>query len=117
MKVLFAAGMARFDVLQATQGLESRVTKWSPDCDKNLHRLMCCIHSTFDRTMVGFVGDPPEHCKPLSFADSHHVGEHDNRSTSGCLLALVGPNTFYPLTAFSKKQTSTAIYDYVFGRD
>ena len=59
--------------------------------------------------MVGFVGDPPECCKTWLFADSDHAGEHDNRSTSGCLLALVGPNTFYPLTAFSKKQTSTAM--------
>ena len=56
MKVLFAARMARFDLLRATQGLASRVTKWSPDCDKSLHRLMCYIHSTLDRTMVGFVG-------------------------------------------------------------
>ena len=45
MKVLFAARMARFDLLRATQGLASRVTKWSPDCDKSLHRLMCYIHS------------------------------------------------------------------------
>ena len=109
MKVLFAARMARFDLLRATQGLASRVTKWSPDCDKSLHRLMCYIHTTLDRTMVGFVGDPPEACKTWLFADSDHAGEHDNRSTSGCLLALVGPNTFYPLTAFSKKQTSTAM--------
>ena len=109
MKVLFAARMARFDLLRATQGLASRVTKWSSDCDKSLHRLMCYIHSTLDRTMIGFVGGPPEACKTWLFADSDHAGEHDNRSTSGCLLALVGPNTFYPLTAFSKKQTSTAM--------
>ena len=70
---------------------------------------MCYIHSTMDRTMVGFVGDSPEQCKTWLFADSDHAGEHDNRSTSGCLLALVGPNTFYPLTAFPKKQTSTAM--------
>ena len=56
MKVLFAARMARFDLLCSTQGLASRVTKWSPDCDKSLHRLMCYIHSTLDHTMVGFVG-------------------------------------------------------------
>ena len=109
MKVLFAARMARFDLLRVTQGLASRVTKWSPDCDKSLHRLMCYIHTTLNRTMVGFVGDSPEACKTWLFADSDHAGEHDNRSTSGCLLALVGPNTFYPLTAFSKKQTSTAM--------
>ena len=88
MKVLFAARMARFDLLRATQGLASRVTKCSPDCDKSLHRLMCYIHSTLYRTMVGFVGDPPEACKTWLFADSDHAGEHDNRSTSGCLLAL-----------------------------
>jgi len=109
MKVLFAARMARFDLLRAAQGLASRITKWSPDCDKSLRRLMCYIHSTLDRTMVGFVGDPPESCKTWLFADSDHAGEHDNGSTSGCLLALVGPNTFYPLIAFSKKQTSTAM--------
>ena len=65
MKVLFAARMARFDLLRATQGLASRVTKWSPDCDKSLHRLMCYIHTTLDRTMVGFVGDPPEACNNM----------------------------------------------------
>ena len=56
MKVPFAARMARFDLLRATRGLASRVTTWSPECDKSLHRL-----------------------------------------------------TVYPLTAFSKKQTSTAM--------
>ena len=88
MKVLFAARMARYDLLRATQGLASRVTKWSRDCDRSLHRLMSYIHSTMNRTMIGFVGDPPEQCKTWLFADSDHAGEHDNRSTSGCLLAL-----------------------------
>ena len=70
---------------------------------------MYYIHTTLDYTMVGFVGDPPEACKTWLFTDSDHAGEYDNRSTSGYLLALVGPNTFYPLTIFSKKQTSTAM--------
>ena len=111
MKVLFAARMARFDLLRATQGLASRVTKWSPDCDKSLHRLMCYIHTTLDRTMVGFVGDPPEACKTWLFADSDHAGEHDNRSTSGCLLALVGPNTFYPHCFFEKADFNGYVID------
>ena len=42
MKVLFAARMARFDLLRATQGLASRVTKESPECDKSLH-VSCVI--------------------------------------------------------------------------
>ena len=37
------------------------------------------------------------------------AGEHDSRSTSGCILAMVGPNTYLPLTAFSNKQTATAM--------
>ena len=109
MKVLFAARMARYDLLRATQGLASRVTKWSPDCDKALHRLMCYIHSTISHKMTCFIGDSPQECKLWCFADADHAGEHDNRSTSGCCLVLVGPNTYYPLTAFSKKQTSTAM--------
>ena len=109
MKVLFAARMARYDLLRAIQRLASRVTKWSPDCDKALHRLMCYIHSTISHKMTCFIGDSPQESKLWCFADADHAGEHDNRSTSGCCLVRVGPNTYYPLTAFSKKQTSTAM--------
>lgn len=34
MKILFAARMARFDLLRAVQGLAAQVTKQSTDCDK-----------------------------------------------------------------------------------
>ena len=44
MKVLFAARMARYNLLRATQGLASRVTKWSHDCDVALHRLVSYTH-------------------------------------------------------------------------
>ena len=43
------------------------------------------------------------------FADADHAGEHDSKSTSGSAIVLVGPNTYYPLNAFSKKQTVVAI--------
>ena len=59
--------------------------------------------------MSGFIGDDIKSCKLWLFADSDHAGEHDNRSTSGSFLCLVGPNTYFPLSAFSKKQTSTAL--------
>ena len=109
MKLLFAARMARFDLLRAVQGLASRITKWSTDCDKALHRLMCYVASTLDHRMSCFIGDDLKDCKLWLFADSDHAGEHDNKSTSGGFLALVGPNTYFPLSAFSKKQTSTAL--------
>ena len=109
MKVLFVARMARFDLLRAVQGLAARVTKWSTDCDKALHRLICYINSTVDYKMHCFIGDDVSDCRLWLFADADHAGEYDSRSTSGCVLVLVGPNTYYPLTAFSKKQTSVSL--------
>ena len=109
MKILFAARMARFDLLRAVQGLAARVTKWSTECDKALHRLVCYIHSTLELKLRAFIGDSISDCKLWCFADADHAGEYDNRSTTGCVLVLVGPNSYFPLTAFSKKQTSVSM--------
>ena len=109
MKILFAARMARFDLLRTVQGLAARVTKWPTECDKALHRLICCIHSTLDVKLRAFIGDPIANCKLWCFADADHAGEYDNRSTSGCFLVLMGPNSYFPLTAFSKKQASVSM--------
>ena len=106
MKVLFAARMARYDLLRATQSLASRVTKWSADCDLALHRLISYINTTKDSLFLeGFIGDDFENCQLWLFADADWGGEKDSKSTSGCSMILVGPNTYYPLNAFSKKQT------------
>ena len=66
---------------------------------------MCYIHST----LRAFIGDSISDCKLWCFADADHAGEYDNRSTTGCVLVLVGPNPHLPLTAFSKKQTSVSM--------
>ena len=85
MKILFAARMARYDqLLRAVQGLAARVTKWSADCDKALHRLVCYIHSTFNYKLKAFVGDKISECHLSCFADADHAGEYDNKSTTGC---------------------------------
>ena len=106
MKVLFAARMARYDLLRATQSLASRVTKWSADCDLALHRLISYVNTTKDSLFLeGFIGDDFENCQLWLFADADWGGEKDSKSTSGCSMVLAGPNTYYPLNAFSKKQT------------
>ena len=74
MKILFAARMARFDLLRAVQGLAARVTKWSDDCDRALRRLVCYVHSTLDHRMNAFVGDKVADCKLWVFADADHAG-------------------------------------------
>ena len=98
--------MARWDLLRATQSLASRITKWSPDCDLGLHRLVCYINSSLDVMMSGFIGDSIMDCRLWLFSDSDLAGEYDSKSTTGCAMFLVGPNTYYPLNAFSKKQIS-----------
>ena len=70
MKLLFAARMARFDLLRAVQGLAARVTTWSVDCDKALHRLICYVQSTLHYKMSGFGGDSIDKCSLWLFADS-----------------------------------------------
>ena len=111
MKILFAACTARPDLLRATQSLASRVTKWSVECDIALHRLMAYVHSSTKVFMEGFAGDSFDDCQLWLFADAGHAGEFDSKSTfcvCVCAMFLVGPNTCFPLNAFSKKQTVVA---------
>ena len=74
MKILFAARMARWDLLRCTQSLASRVTKWSKDCGVGLHRLVCYINSSLDVTMQGFIGDKITECKLWLFCDARLGG-------------------------------------------
>ena len=108
MKIFFTPRMARPDLLRATQSLASRVTQWSVECDIALHRLVSYAHSSTEVFMEGFVGDSFDDCQLWLFADADHAGEFDSKSTSGCAMFLVGPNTYFPLNAFSKKQTAVA---------
>ena len=67
---------------------------------------MCYIHHTEDHSLESFVGDDAQHCHPVLFSDADFAGDMQNaKSTSGCYLAIVGPNTFAPVTASCKKQT------------
>jgi hypothetical protein len=105
MKVLYAARMARYDLLRPTCMLASRVTKWNLFCDLMLHRLMCYINSTHDLKMISWVGDRSDSLTLELFADADFAGDKQTmRSTSGMFLCLSGGNTCVPLSATSKKQ-------------
>ena len=106
MKVLYAARMCRFDLLKAIALLASRVTKWDRDCDRRLHRLISYINSTLELRLTGYVGDNPSEVSLALYSDADFAGcKNTARSTTGVFLALVGPNTFVPLAAVSKRQT------------
>ena len=82
------------------------MSKWNRACDKRLHRLVSYVYHTLDHSLESFVGDDPALCHPVLFTDADFAGDLTNaKSTSGAYLAIVGPNTFAPITASCKKQT------------
>merc|ERR1711920_794253 len=106
MKILYAARMARFDLLRAVASLATEITRWAEDCDRRLHRLVCYIWTTKHYRLVGFVGDGADVISPHLFADADFAGDKRTmRSTSGVHLAIRGPNTYFPLHGASKRQT------------
>ena len=106
MKILYAARMARFDLLRAVCHLACFITKWTPECDKRLHRFVCYIHSTKSHRMVGWVGDALKDADLHLYADADFAGCTDTqRSTSGCHLQMRGKHTCFPLAGISKRQS------------
>ena len=59
--------------------------------------------------MFGYIADKPEDLKLLLFVDADFAGDSDSaKSTSGGLLVLAGPNSWYPLAWMCRKQTSVS---------
>jgi hypothetical protein len=77
--------------------------------DKMLNRLICYIFHHLDDCLVGYVGDTAENLHLGVFVDADHGGDVlDVKATSGAVVVLLGPKTFFPLAVLCKKQTSSA---------
>eukprot|EP00435_Cladocopium_sp_Y103_P056449 s2990_g19.t1 len=94
-----AARRAMYDTLA------ERMERLSRRVRRNNNQMLADQHHFLE----GFISDPFDECQLWLFADADHAGEHDSKSTSGSAIVLVGPNTYYPLNTFSKKQTVVAI--------
>ncbi len=57
MKCLYGARYARFDLLRAIVSLACQLTRWTPECDRKLHRLVCYIHCSKNLRMLGYMGN------------------------------------------------------------
>ena len=107
LKALYVASLARADLLWTVNALARELTTWNLACDKRLHRLISYIDSTKTQVMCNYVGDNPEDCNLVLFCDASFAGcLRSSKSTSGCLLCLVGPRTFVVVCWFCKKQTA-----------
>ena len=57
MKILYGARMARLDLLRAVAGLARNVTKWTEQCDVDLHALVAYIKTTNEIVLTPWIAD------------------------------------------------------------
>ena len=70
---------------------------------------MCYIESSLDHDQIGYIGDNPVDLRLALFVDADFAGCRGTmKSTTGVYLALVGPNSHYPLGFLSKKHSACA---------
>ena len=107
---LWLGRLARPDVAKPIGDLASYVQKWSRNCDKQFHRLVCYINSTVNSALVSTVQDSTDdlHLSLSLYVDADFASERDAKSTSGGFLVLSGPHTHFPLVWVSKRQTSVS---------
>ena len=106
MTTMYAARMAKPELQRCVGALATQLTRWTEHEDQRLHRMMSYMHSRLDDVLVGFIADPPEQLRLSVFSDADFAGDKkDFKSTSGVFLALVGPQSFFPLGWGSRKQT------------
>ena len=109
MKILWSARLSRPDLMKAISDLTRRITTWSKADDRRLFRLMSYLKGTADYVLEGRIQDDAKALRLCLYTDADRAsGFDDVKSTSGMILALVGPNSLWPLCWGSKRQGATA---------
>ena len=107
MKIMYSARYGRPDLLRAISHLATMITKWDELCDKKLFRIIKYLNFSKKHRLFGFIGDDLADLTLQLFTDADFAGsKSDMKSTSGIYFGLSGPNSFYPLSWISKKQTA-----------
>ena len=71
-----------------------------------MHKFLCYIAQTSNYIQDSFCGDPVHKLRLMVYCDASFADcSQTSKSTSGAFIAVVGPNTFVPITAICKKQT------------
>ena len=105
MKLLYAARIARFDLLCSINMLARNVTKWTKEDDIRLHHLMCYVNFTKGQKLIGWVGNDLRSLQVGIFADADYAGFGQSlRSTSGSHMMAFSSHTRFPLAGGSQRQ-------------
>ena len=106
MKVLWAARLASPDRLRAVNHLVTKVIKRTSKFDSMIHRLMGYSQATLHLRMIGWIGDSLDEIFAHFSADADFAGDIETqRSTSGYYSIIRGPNSSFPFSVGSKRQT------------
>ena len=94
MNFLWCARLARPNLIKPINVLTRKVSCWSLAGDK-----MCCLCTTPHLSLKSWIADPFESLSINLYTDADHESETEHaKSTSGMVLVLQGPNSFFPLT-------------------
>ena len=106
-KLLYAARLARPDLILPINLLSRNLTKWTAFHDRALLRLIAYVETSKLRLLRGCVGSGVSSLK--LYCDADFAGCLDTaRSTSGLWLVLAGDGWSFPLEWGSKRQTCVA---------
>ena len=110
MRLMFAARVARPDLVPAITRLSRCITRWKQRRDFALVRIFSYLESSISLCLHGSLplncSDLELHCWP----DADLAGEKgDSKSTGGYFVELHADGHTWPLGWQSKRQTSTAI--------
>ena len=87
MKVMYAARMARPDLIRTISFLARYLTKWSEEMDKGLHRLMSYIHYSYAYRMFAWAGTVVDNFTLDVYSDSDYAGcSETQRSIIGSIV-------------------------------
>ena len=107
MKVMYMARLARGDLLRAIGHLNTKITKWTKDCDATLLRVMSYLMSS--SRQIGFIGDELRTC---SCATTHRcrLCRRPKRPQIDFwrLFGISRHSQLWPLCGQSKKQTAVS---------
>ena len=102
LKILWFARLCRPDIQKAIADLTRRVTCWN-----TAYRLMCYLWTTRDFKLQWKIAHDQKHLKLVLHTDADHASAvEDAKSSSESILCIEGPNSFWPLSWSSKRQSA-----------
>ena len=111
MKLMYAARIACPRIATIVSRMSSRITRWTRNDDRRLHRVYCFLHTHSSLTLKGSLSSNDlQDFVLVAWPDANYCGDtEDARSTSGFHLEVQGGGgRCFPIAWGSKKQGGTA---------